>query len=63
MAAAIEAALKPMKERLEATIMSMQRTIKNLQAEFLGLRSKENNEAMTSGVAADAKRPQLGAGV
>ena len=56
MAAAIEAALKPMKERLEATIMPMQRTIESLQADFVALRAKEKDDAMNSKLAADAKR-------
>ena len=37
-AAAIESALKPMKEKLEATIIPMQRTIESLQAEFVAMR-------------------------
>ena len=56
MAAAIEAALKPMKERLEATIIPMQRTLGSLQAEFVALRAKEKDDAMISKAAADAKR-------
>ena len=63
MAAAIEAALQPMKERLEATIMPMQRTLESLQAEFIALRAEEKDEAMTSRAAADAKRLRLGADV
>ena len=51
MSAAIEAALKPMKERLEATILPMQRTLETLQAEFVALRSEEKDDD-----AADAKR-------
>ena len=37
MAAAIEAALQPMRNQLGATIMPMQRTIESLQAEFVAL--------------------------
>ena len=51
MAAAVAAALKPMKERLEATILQMQRTLESLQAEFVALRSNEKGDD-----AADAKR-------
>ena len=54
MAAATEAALKLMKERLEATIMPMQRALESLQAEFVALTSKEKNKCMNA--AADAKR-------
>ena len=56
MAAAIEAALKPLKERLQATITPMQRTLENLQAEFVALRAGEKDDAMCSNAAADAKR-------
>ena len=63
MAAAIEAALRPMKERLEATIMPMQRTLETLQVEFVALRTKEKDEPMTSGAATDAKRLRLGSDV
>ena len=35
MAASIEADLKPLREKLKATIIPMQRTIKSLQAEFV----------------------------
>ena len=56
MAAAIEAALKTMKERLEATIIPMQRTLESLQAEFVALRAEEKDDAMISKAAADAKR-------
>ena len=54
MGAAIEAALKPMKERLGATIIPMQRTLESLLAEFVALRSKEKDDGMTA--AADATR-------
>ena len=56
MTAAIEAALRPMKERLEATIIPMQRTIESLQEEFVALRATEKDDAMNSKAAADAKR-------
>ena len=56
MAAAIESALKPMKERLEATIVPMQRTLESLQAEFIALRAEEKDNEMGSSAAADAKR-------
>ena len=63
MAAATEAALKAMKERLEATIMPMQRTLQNLQAEFVALRAEEKDDLMSSGAATDAKRLRLGSDV
>ena len=56
MAAAIESALKPMKKRLEATIVPMQRTLESLQAEFIALRAEEKDNDMSSSAAADAKR-------
>ena len=58
MAAAIEAALKPMKERLEATIVPMQRTLEGLQAEFVALRTEEKDGDAV--MAADAKRMRMG---
>ena len=58
MAAAIEAALKPMKERLEATIVPMQRTLEGLQAEFVALRAEEKDGDAV--MAADAKRMRMG---
>ena len=58
MAASIKAALKPMKERLEATIIRTQRTLESLQAEFVALRSKEKDEAMIQ----VRQRPQNGCG-
>ena len=61
MSAAIEAALKPMKDRLEATILPMQRTLEGLQAEFVAFRAEEKNDMMTSGTAADAKRLRIDA--
>ena len=60
MAVAIEAALKPMKERLGATIVPMQRTLESLQAEFVALRTEEKDDAMLSAAAADAKRMRTG---
>ena len=57
MGAAIESALKPLKERLEATIIPMQRNLESLQAEFMALRSEEKDEGMTA--AADANRMRL----
>ena len=56
MAAAVEAALKPMKERFEATILPMQRTLESLQAEFIALRAEGKDNEMSSSAAADAKR-------
>ena len=41
MAAAIEAALQPMREQLEATIVPMQRTLASLQAEFISFREDQ----------------------
>ena len=58
MTAAIEAALRQMKERLEATIIPMQRTIESLQAEFIALRSEEKDGDAV--MAADAKRMRMG---
>ena len=59
--AAIEAALKPLTERFEATIIPMQRTLESLQAEFVALRSEDKDEGMTA--AADAKRMRLASAV
>ena len=55
-AAVVEAAMKPMKERSEATILPMQRTLASRQAEFIALRSEEKDNEMSSSAAADAKR-------
>ena len=63
MAVAIDAVLKPMKDRLETTIMPMQRTLESLQVEFIALLTEENDEAMTSRVATDAKRLRWGTDV
>ena len=66
MAATIEAALKPLREKLEATIIPMQRTIESLQAEFVAMREEKEDEAMSqpvSGAALDtqeAKRFRTG---
>ena len=38
MGAAIEAAMKPLRAQLAATIVPMQRTIESLQAEFVAMR-------------------------
>ena len=45
-----------MKERLEARIVEMQRTIESLQAEFVALRAKENEDALNPSAPRDAKR-------
>ena len=58
MTAAIEAALRPMKERLEATIIPMQRTIESLQAEFIASRAEEKDGDAV--MVADAKRMRMG---
>ena len=66
MAATIEAALKPLREKLEATIVSMQRTIESLQAEFVAMREEKDDEAMQQAVCGvvsetqDAKRLKTG---
>ena len=46
MTAAIEAALRPLREKLEATIIPMQRTIESLQAEFISIREEKPDEFM-----------------
>ena len=59
MAAAIEAALQPMRNQLEATIIPMQRTIESLQAEFVALRefqAGDGDETMEQLALRDAKR-------
>ena len=55
MAAAIESALKPMKEQLEATIIPMQRTIESLQAEFVAMRedAAAGDDAMLDATASE----------
>ena len=63
MAAATEAALKPTKERMEATIMRTQRTLESLQAQFVALRSEEKDALMNSGAATEAKKSRLGTDV
>ena len=55
----IEAALRPLKEGLDATILPMQRTLEGLQAEFVAFRADEKDDMMTSGAAADAKRLRM----
>ena len=60
MSAAIEAALQPMKERLEATILPMQRTTEDLNAECVARRAQEEDDLMTSVNAADATRLRTG---
>ena len=66
MTATIEAALKPLREQLEATIVPMQRTIESLQAEFVAMREEKNDEAMQQAVCGvaletqDAKRLTTG---
>ena len=56
MAAAIEAAMKPLRGQLEATILPMQRALESLQAEFIAIRVEEKDNEMGSSAAADAKR-------
>ena len=46
MAATIEATLKPLREKLEATIVPMQRTLESLQAEFVAMREEKDDDAM-----------------
>ena len=55
MAASIEAALRPLRERLEATIIPMQRTIESLQAEFVAMRedSAAGDDAMLDATASE----------
>ena len=55
MAARIEAALRPLRERLEATIIPMQRTIESLQAEFVAMRedSAAGDDAMLDATASE----------
>ena len=62
MSGAMEAALKPMKERLEATILPMQRTLQGLDAECVAFGAEENYDIMISGTAADAARMRTGLG-
>ena len=58
MAAAIEAALKPLKSQLGATIVPMQRTLEGLQAEFVALRVEEKDGDAV--MAANATRMRMG---
>ena len=68
MAATIEAALKPLREKLEQTIVPMQRTIESLQAEFVAMREEKADEGMQQAVCGvvvdtqDAKRLRTGNG-
>ena len=50
MAATIEAALTPLREKLNATIGPMQRTLESLQAEFVAIREEKCDEAMQQAV-------------
>ena len=59
MAAAIEAALQPMRNQLEAAIIPMQRTIESLQAEFVALtefQAGDGDETMEQLALRDVKR-------
>ena len=60
MAAAIEAALKPMRQQLEATIVPMQRTLESLQAEFISFREFQgvDDDDMPDAVAAALREPK-----
>ena len=66
MAANIEGALRQLRERLEATIIPMQRTIESLQAEFVAMREEKADEAMVQPVSVsvldtqEAKRLRTG---
>ena len=68
MAATIEAALTPLREKLDATIGPMQRTLESLQAEFVAIRKEKCDEAMQQAVsgavpeAQEAKRFRTGNG-
>ena len=46
MTAAIDAALKPLREKMEATIIAMQRTIESLQAEFVAILEEKADDCM-----------------
>ena len=58
MAASIEAALRPLRERLEATIIPMQRTIESLQAEFVAMREEKADEEMVQPVSVSVLETQ-----
>ena len=58
MAASIEAALRPLRERLEATITPMQRTIESLQAEFVAMREEKADEEMVKPVSVSVLETQ-----
>ena len=66
MAATIEAALKPLREKLEQTIVPMQGTIESLQAEFVAMREEKTDEGMQQAVCGvtpdtqNAKRLRIG---
>ena len=57
-AASIEAALKPLRKKMEATIIPMQRTIESLQAEFSAIREEKDGEVMVQPVSVPALDPQ-----
>ena len=61
MAAAIEAALRPLREKLDATITPMQRAMESLQAEFISIREEKDKSA--SALEQEAKRLRIGAAV
>ena len=54
MAAAIEAALRPLREKLDATITPMQRAMESLQAEFISIREEKDNHMQTTSISASA---------
>ena len=54
MAAAIEAALRPLREKLDATITPMQRTLESLQAEFISIREEKDDHMQTTSISASA---------
>ena len=60
MAAAIEAALKPMRQQLEATFAPMQRTLESLQPEFISFREFQgvDDDDMPDAVAAALREPK-----
>ena len=65
MAAAIEAALRPLREKLDATITPMQRTLESLQAEFISIREETDDHMQTTSISVsaleqDAKRLRTG---
>ena len=68
MGAAIEAAMKPLRGQLEATIVPMQRTIESLQAEFVAMREfapagdDDMSAAAASEMALASRDPKRGSG-